>query len=258
MTQSRRPFIGGNWKMNTLRDTADALAIAVQTKCSGHAQNIDIAIFPPFPYLNSIAKIVGDGPLLLGSQDVYYESEGAFTGEVSSGMLADVGCSVVMIGHSERRHVLGEGNELVNLKTVAALNEPLWVVLCIGETLEQREAGETDAINVQQLRAGLQNVPADQAARQIVIAYEPVWAIGTGMTATPQDAQSAHEAIRSELAAIYDEATAAAIRIIYGGSVKPANASELFAMADIDGFLVGGASLEAESFEQIVSAATSG
>jgi len=170
-------------------------------------------------------------------------------------MLCDLDVDAVLTGHSERRHVIGEDDQLVNRKTRAALDGGLWVILCIGETLEQREAGQTDEVNIRQLRAALEAVPVEQAQKQLVVAYEPVWAIGTGRNATPDDAQSAHAAIRAELASIYDESTADAIRIIYGGSVKPDNAESLFEGAGVDGFLVGGASLKADDYVAIVRAA---
>jgi triosephosphate isomerase len=215
----------------------------------------DVIVLPPFPYLQSVGKTLGHSGVLLGAQDVYHESNGAYTGEVSAEMLIDLHVSVVLTGHSERRHVIGEDDELVNLKTIAALDASLWVILCIGETLDQREAGDTEAVVLGQLRAGLADVPAEQM-RQVVIAYEPVWAIGTGRNATPGDAQAVHAGIRRELAGLYDDGVASSTRIQYGGSVKPGNAAELFAQPDVDGFLVGGASLKAEDFLRIVKAAT--
>lgn len=250
----RMPFVGGNWKMNTDLASACELADDVKALCAEHAQAIDIALFPPFPYLLPVGKTLGHEAILLGAQDVYHEPDGAFTGEVSTAMLNDLRVSCVLTGHSERRHVLGEDDELINLKTRAALDDGLWVVLCIGETLDEREAGRTDEVNLRQLRAGLDGVPPEQF-RQIVIAYEPVWAIGTGRTATPDDAQAAHAVIRGDLNSVYGEAIAQSTRIIYGGSVKPGNAEGLFSQPDIDGGLIGGASLAAEDFAAIVRAA---
>jgi triosephosphate isomerase len=217
-------------------------------------QHCDIAVFPPFPYLQSVGKTLGHHGILLGAQDVYHESNGAFTGEVSAEMLVDLNVSIVLVGHSERRHVIGESDDLINLKTQAALDAGLWVTLCIGETIEQREAGETEAVNLRQLRAGLDGVPIEQM-RQVVIAYEPVWAIGTGRNASPQDAEQVHAVIRQELANLYDGETADMVRIQYGESVKAANARDLFSMPNIDGGLIGGASLKAEEFTAIVKAA---
>jgi len=240
--------------MNTDRAGAVTLARAVADRCAAMTSAIDLAIFPPFPYLIPVKEAVRDSSLLLGAQDVFHEEAGAFTGEVSAGMLLDCGCDVVLAGHSERRHILGETDELVNFKTLAPLDAGLWVVLCVGETLEQRERGETDSVNIGQLRAGLRHAPIEQVQRQVVIAYEPVWAIGTGRNASPEDAQAAHRVIRRELESMYDGATASALRIIYGGSVKPGNVGSLIAQDDVDGFLVGGASLDAEDFAAIARA----
>jgi triosephosphate isomerase len=215
-----------------------------------------VAVFPAFPYLSLVGNLLREGksPIRLGAQDVYPEGNGAFTGEVSCEMLRDVGVSVVLTGHSERRHVVGESDALINRKTRAALTAGLDVVLCIGETLDQRQAGQTDSINMAQLYYGLAGVPPEQMPR-VTLAYEPVWAIGTGKTATPDDARSAHAAIRGTLHRMYGPDVAAEVRIQYGGSVKPSNAAELFGQDDIDGGLIGGASLKAEDFAAIVKAA---
>lgn len=242
--------------MNTDLASAVELADNVVAGCDRAklVQSCDVAVFPPFPYLQAVGKTLGHAGVLLGAQDLYHEANGAFTGEVSAEMLVDLHVSVALAGHSERRHVLGEDDELVNLKTIAGLDAGLWMILCVGETLEQREAGQTEQIVLQQLQAGLDDVPVEQM-RQVVIAYEPVWAIGTGRNATPGDAQAVHAAIRRELGRLYDGAVASSTRIQYGGSVKPTNAAELAAQPDIDGFLVGGASLKAEDFLAIVQAA---
>ncbi len=251
---TRRPFVGGNWKMNTTRSTGVEIARAVRAGVeSGRAPGVETVLFPPFVYLNTIAEELG-GALALGGQDVWTEQSGAFTGEISADMLRDVGATWALAGHSERRHVLGEPDELVGKKTAAALKGGLSVVLCVGETLEQREAGETDEVNARQTRAGLAGVSKEQLGR-IVIAYEPVWAIGTGKTATPEDAQNAHTKIRALIGELYDEDAAAALRLVYGGSVKPDNARELFRKSDIDGGLIGGASLKADDFLAICDAA---
>jgi triosephosphate isomerase len=249
----RKPFVGGNWKMNTTAATAAQLAVDVACGCDDLLGRADVAVFPPFPYLDTVGKHLGNG-VRLGAQDLYHEAEGAFTGEVSAGMLIDVGVGVVLVGHSERRHVIGEGDELINCKARAALGAGLDIILCIGETIEQREAGQTQQVNVGQLMAGLEAVAADQMPR-VTIAYEPVWAIGTGRTATPDDAQAVHAVIRSTLADRYDGAVAESTRIQYGGSVKANNAQSLFAEPDIDGGLIGGASLKADDFVTIVTAA---
>jgi triosephosphate isomerase len=247
--------VGGNWKMNTDLASAVELADDVVAACAELVQHCDIAVFPPFPYLRSVGKTLGHSSVLLGAQDVYFESNGAFTGEVSAEMLVDLNVGVVLCGHSERRHIIGEGAAIVSAKTRAALDAGLWTILCVGETLDQREAGVTERIVIDQVNSGLDGVPIEQM-RQVVIAYEPVWAIGTGRNASAADAQAVHALIRRELAALYDDATAGATRIQYGGSVKASNAAELFAQPDIDGFLVGGASLNSDEFTAIVRAAT--
>ena len=208
----------------------------------------------PFPYLLSVGEALSGSSIKLGAQDGYHQPDGAFTGEVSVAMLQDCSVNVLLAGHSERRHVIGESDTLINAKLLAGLEAGLEVVLCVGETLEQRERGQTDAINAGQVALGLAGVSAEQMSR-VTIAYEPVWAIGTGKTASADDAQAAHKAIRGILAALYDEAVAESVRIQYGGSVKPANASELFGQPDIDGGLIGGASLKAADFASIVASA---
>lgn len=253
----RRPFVGGNWKMNNDRRGADALARAVAGGFDASlAHAIDGAVFPAAVHLDGVGRALNDAgsSLLLGAQNLWPEPDGAFTGEVSVSMLIDLGVDAVLTGHSERRHVVGETDDLINAKTVAALDAGLTCVLCVGETLGQREAGETDAVNEVQVRAGLRGVSGAHTGR-LVVAYEPVWAIGTGRTATPDDAQSAHEQLRAVLTDVYDDRAASRVRIIYGGSVKPSNADELAACPDVDGFLVGGASLKADDFLSICRSA---
>lgn len=254
---NRKPYVGGNWKMNLDQAGAATLARSVADACESLHGSVDIAVFPPIPYLLSVYNIIRSRPTTIGvgSQDVYHERNGAFTGEVSCGMLVDCGCKSVLAGHSERRHVIGETNAQVNLKVRAAIDADLDVVLCVGETLTQHEKGETDAINSIQVREGLAEVGQRQMDR-VVIAYEPVWAIGTGKTATPEDAQAAHAAIRALVEDIYNADAAERVRIVYGGSVKPSNAATLFAQPDIDGGLIGGASLKVEDFAAIVKAAS--
>ncbi len=238
--------------MNLNGAGAEALARAIAQQ-SATSADVDIAVFPPFVYLERVSKALDGSKVQLGAQDVYFEAKGAFTGEISVDMLKDVGCSCVLVGHSERRHVLMESDDLINKKLHAALGGGLDVVLCIGEKLEQREAGQTNDINKTQLINGLKGVNAGQMAK-ITIAYEPVWAIGTGKTASKDQAQEVHAFVRSVLADIFDSGTAEQVRIQYGGSVKPANAAELLSQNDVDGALVGGASLKADDFMAIINA----
>lgn len=251
----RTPTVGGNWKMNTDRASAADLARALGDALAG-LDGVEVAVFPPFPYLLTVAQVLAErrSPIVLGAQDVSDRANGAFTGEVSAAMLADCGARAVLCGHSERRHVIGEGDALINAKAKAALAGGLGVVLCVGETLDQRKAGRTDSVNEAQTRAGLAGIAVADLPR-VTIAYEPVWAIGTGMTATPADAQAAHARIRAVVGDLCGQAAAQAMRIQYGGSVKPDNAAELFAQPDIDGGLIGGASLKVGDFAPIVRAA---
>lgn len=251
----RTPIIGGNWKMNTTAATARALAQAVADG-AGDSPGAQVAIFPPFVYLREIAELLraSNSQVMLGAQDAYFEPDGAFTGEVSITMLKDSGVSIVLAGHSERRHVIGETDALVNSKVRAVLDAGLTCILCVGETLAQREAGHTDEVNRTQTVEGLKGVTPQQMAN-VVIAYEPVWAIGTGKTATPADAQDAHKKLRAVLGALHGPDIAATTRIQYGGSMKASNAAELLAQPDIDGGLIGGASLKADEFLSIIRAA---
>ncbi len=258
MTSPRSPriVIGGNWKMNTDRAGGLALAKSVGAAAATLPAHVDVAIFPPFPYLAAISEALcaAGSRVMLGAQDCYHAEKGAFTGEVSTLMLRDVGVQIVLAGHSERRHVLHEGDDLVNLKVRAILNHGLRCVLCVGEKLEQRVTGQTDTVNERQVRLGLRDVTPDQLDR-LVIAYEPVWAIGTGKTATPADAQDAHHKIRRVLEDLFGKDAAARLPIQYGGSVTGANAAELLAQPDVNGALVGGASLKPDDFGAILSAA---
>ncbi len=253
--KDRTPTIGGNWKMNLHRDEVTALTGLLIEKIKP-AGDVEVVICPSFPYLSQVADQLGSSgsQIKLGAQDFYFEPNGAFTGEVSLSQLKDIGVQLVLAGHSERRHVIKEPDVLINEKVLAALEAGFEVILCIGEKIEQRESGQTDAINAAQLSYGLAGVRPDQMSR-VVIAYEPVWAIGTGKTATPEDAQCAHLAIRRHLSYMFDQSTADGCRIQYGGSVKGANAKELFSRPDIDGGLIGGASLKADEFTAIVNAA---
>jgi len=252
---NRTPFVGGNWKMNTDLESGLALLQSLSDQIGPSSPSSEVVVYPPFPYLMSLHQTMAQTiiSVRLGAQNVSDQPNGAFTGEVSTEMLLDCGVRSVLVGHSERRHVIGECDALINAKTRRGLEAGLQVVLCVGETLEQREAGETDTINERQIRAGLQDVSAE-AMSEVVIAYEPVWAIGTGRTASPDDAQKAHAHIRAVLSSLYDDRLAGQVRVIYGGSVKSSNAAELFSCPDIDGGLIGGASLKAEEFAKIIRA----
>ncbi|MCH2147868.1 MAG: triose-phosphate isomerase [Phycisphaerales bacterium] len=250
----RMPFIGGNWKMNTSQDEAISLATAVAAGIGSSSQEVEVVLFPPAPWLTAVADVLKGSAIGVGAQDVSSHQEGAWTGQISAGMLLDAGCSHTLVGHSERRHGLGESDTLLNDKVQAGLEAGLKVMLCIGETLAQREAGTTASVVESQLRAGLAGV-SSEALAGLSIAYEPVWAIGTGRTAAPGDAQAVHEVIRHVIAELYDAPIAEAIRILYGGSMKSENASDLLSEPDIDGGLIGGASLHAEQFIPIVEAA---
>jgi triosephosphate isomerase len=257
----RTPIVGGNWKMNTALATAKALAgeIAGNLGADLILSRVDVALFPPFPYLLPVGGILRDASsrILLGAQDVYPEKNGAFTGEVSLDMLADCGVRIVLVGHSERRHVIRESDDLVAAKARAVLSQPgMQCVLCVGETKEQRQAGQTDEVNERQLRSALAGVPAEQISR-LVIAYEPVWAIGTGIVATPQDAALAHAHIRRVLGTLYGPGVAEQTRIQYGGSANASNVRALLSEPGVDGGLVGGASLKAADFCTVVRVAGS-
>lgn len=251
----RRPFIAGNWKMNLNRAEGVALAAAV-AKGIGDGGAVDVAVCPPSVYLDAVAAAVRGSAVGVGAQNMYFESKGAFTGEVSAAMLLDVGCRYVILGHSERRHILGETDELVSKKTHAALAAGLTPIVCVGETLDQREAGRTADVIRTQVEGSLAAIPAE-AMLKIVIAYEPVWAIGTGKTATPAQAEEVHVDLRKLLAARYNTEVAEAIVIQYGGSVNAKNAAELLSQPNVDGALVGGASLKPEEFLAIVEAGAS-
>ena len=248
----RKSLIAGNWKMNTSGREAVELAGAVAEGASGAAA--DLAVCPPFVYLEAVAKALKGSRVALGAQNMYFEPKGAFTGEISAAMLKDVGCRYVILGHSERRHVLGENDAVIRAKVKAALAAGLDPILCVGETLKERDSSRTLSVVERQVREGLSGVGAESAGR-ITIAYEPVWAIGTGRNATPAQAQEVHAEIRNILAQLYGKAVAETIRIQYGGSVKPENAREILGQPDVDGALVGGASLKADSFLDIAKAA---
>jgi triosephosphate isomerase len=246
---TRRKLIAGNWKMNpTSLDEAVALAKAVATGASGDRG--DVLVIPPTPFLSAVAQALAGSAVALGAQNSSPELKGAFTGEASGPMLRAVGARFVLCGHSERRQIFGESSELVGRKVQAALRDGLTPILCVGETLTEREQGITDQVVASQLEGGLAGLGADKAT-EVVIAYEPVWAIGTGKVASPEQAQAAHAAIRGWLVARFGNDTTL---ILYGGSVKADNAAELMSQPDVDGALVGGASLDAKGFLAIAAA----
>src|SRR5690606_22022188 len=250
----RRLFVAGNWKMTQTSASAVALARGVADGAADHVSGVDVAVGPSFVHLAAVKEALGSSGVQLAAQNAYFEPPGAFTGETSLEMLSDVGCDWVILGHSERRHVLGETDELINQKVRAALEKNLKVILCVGELIGEREAEQTTAVLDRQMEGGLADISADQMAG-VVLAYEPVWAIGTGLTATPDQAESAHAHLRNCLQTSYTSSVADATRIQYGGSVKPDNAADLLSQPNVDGALVGGASLKPETFLPIVEAA---
>jgi triosephosphate isomerase len=250
---ARKRIVAGNWKMNLDRATARALTAAVATR-RNEAANVDLVLCPPAVYVETVGTALGgQAEVGLGAQNMHDKPSGAFTGEVAPAMLVDLGCRYVILGHSERRTLFGETDAIVNAKTKAALAAGLTPIVCVGETLEEREAGRTEAVVTTQIQGSLAGLSATDLGR-IVIAYEPVWAIGTGKVATPQQAQEVHALIRGLLGGLASPAVAAGVRIQYGGSVKPDNAADLAAQPDIDGALVGGASLKADDFLGIAKA----
>lgn len=249
----RRLFIAGNWKLNKGPADAAALAEGLAARLSGDP-GADLAVFPPYLSIGAaLGRLQGTG-IEVGAQDLFDQDQGAFTGAVSGPMIREAGCSRVLVGHSERRSLFGDTDAIVRAKLHAALGAGLLPILCVGETLDQRDAGSAIAVVTGQLAAALEGLEPDQLPG-VTVAYEPVWAIGTGRTASPAQAQEMHAAIRAWLADRYPAFVAADLRIQYGGSVKPKNAAELLSQPDIDGALVGGASLDADSFARIVEAA---
>jgi triosephosphate isomerase len=249
----RPMLIAGNWKMNMARAEATAWCGAVRAGLSSHT-GLRAAVCPPFPYLQVVGELLADSGVALGAQNLYPEPRGAFTGEVSAAMLVDLACRYCIVGHSERRHVLGESDALIQRKVRAALDAGLTPILCVGEQLPQREAGQTRDVVAAQVLSGIAGLTAERLAG-LVFAYEPVWAIGTGRNATPQQAQEVHAAIRKILAERYNASLAEKTVIQYGGSLTPANAVSLLSQPDVDGALVGGASLNASDFLAILEAA---
>jgi len=245
----RKPFIAGNWKMNKVSKESMELVNSLKRELVD-LEEVDIAVCPPYTALADVSDLLLDSSIKLGAQNLYWEEKGAFTGEVSPLMLKDMGCDFVIIGHSERRKYFSETDENINKKIKVALRVGLLPIFCIGETLDQRVAQKTMDVIKSQLQGGLKEIGEDILSK-ITIAYEPVWAIGTGRTATPQQAQEVHSFIRGWIKENYSQGLSENIRILYGGSVKPSNVGELMQQQDIDGSLVGGASLESETFAQI-------
>ncbi|MBI3398006.1 MAG: triose-phosphate isomerase [Deltaproteobacteria bacterium] len=246
----RKPFITGNWKMHMTINQAESLVMAMRDALKG-VDDVEMAIAPPFTALHHINYLLAETSIKLCGQDVFWEREGAYTGEISPKMLQDVGCQYVIIGHSERRQYFHETDEIINKKILSSLKEGLKPIFCVGESLEQREKEKTIAIVKKQVGEGLKNISNGQM-KDVTVAYEPVWAIGTGKTAMPEQAEEVHSAIRELLYDMFNLEAVKNIRIIYGGSVKPNNIDNIMAQPNIDGALVGGASLSAESFSRII------
>ncbi len=245
-----KPFVVGNWKMNLSLEEARTIARNLREELQG-VDAVEVGVCPPFVWLPEVCSILRGTKIRVAAQNMHWEKKGAFTGEVSGSMLKELGCSHVLIGHSERRHLFGETDPMLNKKVKTALSLGLRVIFCIGERLEEREAGKTFEVVERQLTAGLEGIERE-AASELTIAYEPVWAIGTGKNATPAQAQEVHRHLRDLLEYKYGDETASFVRIQYGGSVTPENAGELLVQPDVNGLLVGGASLKADSFLKIV------
>lgn len=254
MAHARRKIVAGNWKMNKTVPEALALVRELRGAVAGLGDKVEVVIAPPFVALQPLHVALEGAPIQLAAQNCHWESSGAFTGEISAPMLVELGCAYVIVGHSERRQLFGETDATVNKRAKAVKATGMTPIVCVGETLAEREANQTLAVVERQVRGALEGFSGADVAT-FVLAYEPVWAIGTGRTATTEQAQEVHAAIRSLLGRLYDEGTAQRVRIQYGGSVKPDNAAELLGQPDVDGALVGGASLKAADFMAIVKAA---
>jgi triosephosphate isomerase (TIM) len=250
----RMPMVAGNWKMYKGPTEARKLALELRNGLLGRRDSTEVVLCPPYVSLAAVAEIVHGSSIGLGAQNVHWEKQGAWTGEVAAAMLRDAGCTHVIIGHSERRQHCGETNETVRKRVLAALEAGLRPIVCVGETLAERDAGVTSKVVETQLREGLAGLAPDAWPR-LVLAYEPVWAIGTGRNATPEQAQEVHAFLRGAVGSLASSTAAEGLRILYGGSVKPDNAAALLGQRDVDGALVGGASLEAEGFLRIIAAA---
>lgn len=248
----REPIIAGNWKMNKTNQEARELAESIVQGMATSPHFPEVVLCPPFTALEVVNRVISGHRIGLGAQNASWESAGAYTGEISPNMLLTVGCKYVILGHSERRKYFSESNQIINRKIKAVVSAGLFPILCVGETLEEREKGRTEAVVDQQLKGALRGLTRGEI-ENLVAAYEPIWAIGTGETASPQQAGEVHGFIRGLLSDLYDKELAEKMRIIYGGSVKPGNARDLFSQSQIDGGLVGGASLQADSFWQIVN-----
>ncbi len=246
-------MVAGNWKMHKLTGEARQLASDLKSGLASLDAPVSVVLCPPFTALAEVAAVVADTEIFVGAQNMYWEEKGAYTGEISAQMLKDIGCTYVIIGHSERRQLFGEIDETVNKKILASLEAGLKPIFCVGETEQQRDRDETEATITGQVHKGLENLSPEQMAL-ITIAYEPIWAIGTGKTATPDQAQEVHALIRGLISQRFNKSVASSLLILYGGSVNPGNAAELMSQPDINGALVGGASLEAESFAKIARA----
>ncbi|MGR3309624.1 MAG: triose-phosphate isomerase [Candidatus Brocadiales bacterium] len=244
-----RPFIVGNWKMNLTLEESKGLVRTLKNKLT-NVNDVDVGVCPPFVFLKDLCELLRGSSIIVGAQDMHREKKGAYTGEVSGSMIKEMGCTHVIVGHSERRTIFGETNAVINSKLKAAFDIGLKPIFCIGEQLEERESGKTNEVIDTQLREGLSGLSREQIG-QLTIAYEPVWAIGTGRTATPEQAGEVHSFIRNFLVKEYGGNVACKVRIQYGGSVKPDNARELLMLPEVDGALVGGASLDADAFISI-------
>lgn len=250
----RKTVIAGNWKMNNDLKESEKLIVELKNLLQNEKPNCDVIVCPPYTSLSEASKLLKGSQIKLGAQNMHFEENGAFTGEVSASMLKSVGCEYVILGHSERRHIFGESNEMINKKIKKALSAGLKPIFCVGELLEERENGSTNDVVKKQILKGLAEISADDM-KNIIVAYEPVWAIGTGKTASPAQAQEVHEFIRDLIEITYSLEVANDLVIQYGGSVKPDNAKELISQKDIDGALVGGACLKADSFLGIIKGA---
>ncbi|MDZ7805650.1 MAG: triose-phosphate isomerase [Gracilimonas sp.] len=250
----RRLLIAGNWKMNCGPYDAAELLEGLKEKKSEINENVDVLVCPPFVSIGMAVKYLYDTDIQVGAQNLHFEENGAFTGEISGSMLAESGCNYVIVGHSERRQYFGETDTTVNKRVHKAIEHKLAPIVCVGESLDQRKSDKHFGLVKNQITAALHDI-SEKDILDVVIAYEPIWAIGTGETASPEQAQEMHEHIRSVLAELYDEDTAEQINILYGGSMKPGNANELLGQMDVDGGLIGGASLDADSFSEIITIA---
>ena len=250
----RKTVIAGNWKMNNDLKESEKLIVELKNLLQNEKPNCEVIVCPPYTSLSEASKLLNGSQIKLGAQNMHFEENGAFTGEVSALMLKSVGCEYVILGHSERRHIFGESNEMINKKIKKALSAGLKPIFCVGELLEERERGTTNDVVKKQILKGLAEISADEM-KNIIVAYEPVWAIGTGKTASPAQAQEVHEFIRDLVEITYSLEVANDLVIQYGGSVKPDNAKELISQKDIDGALVGGACLKADSFMGIIKGA---